>query len=215
MPMKRSLAYELLSPVRQQLVLTLKKRGQSDMEALAGELFLSLGAVRQNLAALTAQGIVRYHVERMGPGRPRHIYELSGQGQRLFPTLYDEVAIALAEAVIEKAPEQAGLVFERVTNKMLEGLLPRVEGKRPEMRVRELVRVLDEYGYMPEAERTSENVTEVTVYHCPIYSLARRRAEVCDAELRCLQTAAGRTKVARLQTQVGGDPVCVYRFESE
>ena len=120
------------------------------MESLAQELFLSAGAVRQNLSGLTAQGIVKYGIERGGPGRPRHIYQLTADGQRLFPDFYDELAVALVTAVEAEASEVAERVLNRVAEVMFSGLAARVESRRPDQRVPEVVKVLNEYGYLPE-----------------------------------------------------------------
>ena len=210
--MKRPLAFELLSPVRQQLVLALKRRGQADMDSLAEDLFLSPGAVRQNLSGLAAQGIVKYGVERSGPGRPKHIYELSSDGQRLFPDFYDEVALALVTAVEEEAPEIAARVLNRVAEAMFDGLAARVESRRPEQRVREVVKLLDEYGYLPESRQVDAVTDEVSIGHCPIFALARRHPEVCEAELRCLQLAVGSATVTRTGHTAAGDSGCKFMF---
>ena len=210
--MKLSLAYELLSPVRQQLVLSLKKRGQSDMESLATEQFLSLGAVRQNLSALTAQGVVAYGVERTGPGRPRHVYYLTSLGQRIFPDFYGEVANALLTAVEEEGPELLERILDRASEVMFEGLSERVEGKRPDQRVREVIKVLDEYGYLPETRQVDPDTYEVVINHCPISAVARRHPSSCHFELRCMQFAAGSAEVTRTEHPVAGDRACKFIF---
>jgi predicted ArsR family transcriptional regulator len=210
--MKRPLAYELLSPVRQQLVLALKKRGHGDMESLAEDLFLSPGAVRQNLSGLAAQGIVKYRIARAGPGRPKHIYELSSDGQRLFPDFYDEVAVALVTAIEEEAPEVAARVLNRVAEVMFDGLAARVESRRPEQRVREVVKVLEERGYLPESAQVDPVTDEVSIGHCPMFALARRHPAICESELRCLQLAVGSATVTRTGHTAAGDSGCKFTF---
>lgn len=210
--MKHALAFNLLSPVRQEIVLILKKRGPRDMEALAQELFLSVGAVRQNLAALAAQGVVRYTVERSGPGRPRHIFQLSPNGQCIFPDFYGEVADALLTALEDVAPESTPQVYSRIADLMFEGLSSRLEGKQGEARIRELVKALDEAGYLPEVRRPDPASAEVTIFHCPLYLLVLRHPETCDAELRCLKLAVGSADVSRPVHRVAGDGVCAFVF---
>lgn len=211
--MKRPLAFELLSPVRQQLVLALKRRRHADMDSLAEDLFLSPGAVRQNLSGLTAQGIVKYGIERSGPGRPKHIYELSSDGQRLFPDFYDEVAVALATALEGESPEVAQRVFMRGAEVMFEGLAARVEGRRQDQRVSAVVRVLDDHGYLPTVRDVDPAIQEVSIGHCPMFTLARRFPQICEAELRCLQLAAGTATVARSAHTAAGDSACTFTFE--
>lgn len=210
--MKRPLAFELLSPVRQQLVLALKRRGHADMDSLAEALFLSPGAVRQNLSGLQAQRIVKYGIERSGPGRPRHIYELTADGQRLFPDYYDDVALALAAAVEDEGPEVAERIFSRVGDVMFEGIAARVESTRPERRVPELIKVLDDYGYLPESRELEPGTIEVSIGNCPIFTLARHHPAICEAELRCLQQAAGRGTVSRSGHTAAGDSSCSFTF---
>ena len=211
--MNHSLAYELLSPVRQQLLLRLKKRGEGDMETLAAEMALSPGAVRQNLAALHAQGVVRYSIDRSGAGRPRHIYRLTRAGQRIFPDLYDELAAELLTALRGENPEVRSRVMKEVAEGMFATIQERVEGKRPGDRVREVIKLLAERGYLPETSTLEPGVDEVTVYHCPLFTVARRHPETCEAELRSFQLAAGRTTVTRSAHLLAGDGVCKFVFK--
>ncbi len=208
--MKRTLAFELLSPVRQQIVLTLKRRGQCSMETLASELFLSSGAVRQNLAGLGAQGIVEYTAERAGPGRPRHLYQLTGDGHRLFPEIYHSVADALATAVEGLGSDVSEKVFDRVAESLFSTLMFRVEGRTPEQRLEELVAVLDENGYLPESRQVVPGTHELTVSNCPIFELARHHPATCEAELRCIQFAAGDATVKRTESLMQGDSRCTF-----
>jgi predicted ArsR family transcriptional regulator len=209
---KRPLAFELLSPVRQEIVLLLKKRGPRDMETLAEELFLSVGAVRQNLAALAAQGVVRYKVERAGPGRPRHIFELSRNGQHMFPDFYEDLVNVVLDAVDDAAPEAAGRIYSRATENLAQNLAARLQDKAGQERIDEMVTALQEYGYLPEVTHPDDSTTEVTIFHCPLYEVAQRHPEACTAELRCLQLAAEPVDVSRSSHRVSGDAICAFVF---
>jgi len=63
----------------------MKDRREITIDQLSEETLLSPGAVRQHLLALEAQGLVSYIRVREGPGRPRHVFRLTTQGEDLFP----------------------------------------------------------------------------------------------------------------------------------
>ena len=80
-----------LPTTRRALLTLLKRRGPSTADELASSLAITVSAVRQHLAGLSADRLVRYDEERTGPGRPRHRYELSEDGEDLFPKTYSEL----------------------------------------------------------------------------------------------------------------------------
>src|SRR5829696_6288926 len=105
---------EFLSSSRQLLLVAIKNRGEATTDELARETYLSPGAVRQHLLALEAQGLVSYLRIRNGPGRPRHVFRLTGHGEELFPQLYSEVANVLFAAIEAEDEAVVERVFQRL-----------------------------------------------------------------------------------------------------
>jgi predicted ArsR family transcriptional regulator len=95
---------DLLDPTRRAILVALKRLHSATAEEVAAHCFLSVGAARQHLQTLEAQGLIDHEPERRGPGRPRHRYLLTPRGEALFPKLHHEaLAYLLDVAVFEGA----------------------------------------------------------------------------------------------------------------
>ena len=95
-------ALDFFSSPRQVLLIALKNLGEATTEQLARETYVSPGAVRTHLLALAAQGLVTYDRIRNGPGRPRHMFRLTGAGESIFPQRYADLANMLFAAIGEE-----------------------------------------------------------------------------------------------------------------
>src|SRR5947209_2872249 len=69
---------------------------------LAEQLRLTTNAVRSHLEALGRDGLVRQTGLRRGTRRPFVTYDLTPQGQRLFPNGYEPVLRELVEVLLER-----------------------------------------------------------------------------------------------------------------
>ena len=201
---------EFLSSTRQVLLVAIKNDGEATTEQLARETFLSPGAVRSHLLALEAQGLVTYVRVRDGPGRPRHVFRLTQNGESLFPQLHSEIANILLSAIED---EDAALV-ERVLDRYLQSQLKLAHenltaASRPE-RLLELVDMVDRYGFFPRLEVVDNGPANLTLRHCPLLAVAQQHASVCEVECRALNEVLPGADVARTAHRLEGDSVCTY-----
>ncbi len=60
-----------MSSGRRALLSAIKQSGEASAEQLAGEVGVTVGALRQQLVSLEAEGLIAHRDERPGPGRPR------------------------------------------------------------------------------------------------------------------------------------------------
>jgi len=201
---------EFLSSTRQVLLVAIKNDGEATTEQLARETFLSPGAVRSHLLALEAQGLVGYVRVRDGPGRPRHVFRLTSNGESLFPQLYSEIANILLTAIED---EDATLV-ERVLDRYLQSQLKLAEenltaATRPE-RLLELVDMVDRFGFFPRLEVVDNGPADLTLRHCPLLAVAENHSAVCEVECRALNQVLPGADVKRTAWRLEGDTVCTY-----
>ena len=63
---------------RREILEGLKKSGEADAETIAARLRMTPSGARQHLTALERDGLVSHRQERVGPGRPRHLFGLTG-----------------------------------------------------------------------------------------------------------------------------------------
>jgi predicted ArsR family transcriptional regulator len=149
--------------------------GGLDVHELARRVGLHANTVRWHLGVLADAGLVsQRRAERSTPGRPRTIYALNAaavsEGRDEFRLLASVLTGALAQDrdAVAKS-EVAGWTWGRY-------LAPRRAPLSPPAReeaTAEVVRLLDEQGFAPEAEGE-----EVRLRRCPYYDLAEQHPEV-------------------------------------
>jgi DeoR family suf operon transcriptional repressor len=196
------------------LLVAIKNGGEATTEQLARETYLSPGAVRAHLLALEAQGLVSFDRLRDGPGRPRHVFRLTPNGERLFPQRYAEIANILLNAVKQEDAE----VVQRVLDGLVDGHVGLASssvsaGTRPE-RLLQLVDFIERYGFFPRLESVDNGPARLTLRHCPVLGVATQHPEVCDVECRALRAVLPGSKVTRTEWRLQGDSVCTYSIDS-
>ncbi len=201
-------ALDLLDPTRKCLVVSLKQHGQASAETLADSCFLSVGAARQHLQTLVDQGFVRFEAERKGPGRPRHLYQLTAEGESLFPQAYGAALDIVLDAVGEEGPEVRDRVIERFSEARFKRIVAAVDAT-PGDRIEAATVVFNRGGFLVTVDPT-EGGTLVTLHHCPLAEIARRHPGICQGEAMALAAAFGGEVAERRLHRLSGDAVCSY-----
>ena len=199
-----------LPPTRRALLITLRKRGEARAEELASELGVTVGAVRQHLQGLAAADLVAHREERVGPGRPRHIYSLAPAAEALFPRSYGELTVELLDYIGDENPELVARAFERRRRARVERTIERLDGLSFEARVAEVARVLDEDGYLAEVERADDGTFQIREHNCAILAVAQRYGHACGAEIAFLREVLPDADVTRVSHILTGATACTY-----
>jgi DeoR family suf operon transcriptional repressor len=204
---------EFFSPTRQLLLVAIKNNGEATTEHLARETYLSPGAVRAHLLALEAQGLVSFDRLRDGPGRPRHVFRLTSNGERLFPQRYAEIANILLTAV----KNEDSATVQRILDRLVEGQVglasPNVTATTRPERMLQLVDFIEQYGFFPRLESLDNGPARLTLRHCPVLGIASQHPEVCEVECRALRIVLPGAKVTRTEHRLQGDAVCTYQVD--
>lgn len=204
---------EFFSPTRQMLLVAIKNGGAATTEQLARETYLSPGAVRAHLLALESQGLVSYERLRDGPGRPRHVFRLTPNGERLFPQMYAEMANVLLNAIKEEEPAVVERVLERILRDHVALARPSLSARSDRERLPQLVQFIEAHGFFPRLENPEVGPLSVVLRHCPILSIASEHPEVCEVECRALRAVLPNSTVKRTEWRLKGDAVCTYTIE--
>lgn len=202
-----------LAPTRRAILLALRKRGEAGAEQLAEALGVTPSAVRQQLRALTAAGLVAHRDERPGPGRPRRRYRLDPAAEALFPRGYGELSTELLAYVEDEDPALLERVFERRRQARVEHARTRLAAHTSfAARTEELARILDEQGYLAEAEHLPDGTFRITEHNCAILAVAQRHGHACTSELGFLCEAMPDAEIRRVAHIASGSPACVYEL---
>jgi DeoR family suf operon transcriptional repressor len=203
-----------LPPTRRELLVNLRKRGEARAEELADELGITVGAVRQHLQGLAAADLVAHREERPGPGRPRHVYRLAPAADALFPRAYGELTVELLDYIGDEDPEVIARAFERRRRARVERTLERLDGLAFDARVAEVARVLDEDGYLADAEPLAAQDGaagwRIVEHNCAILAVAQRYGHACGAEIAFLREVLPDADVTRVSHILTGAHACAY-----
>jgi len=195
---------------KEQILTFLKRTGGGTVDEVARAFGLARMTVRQHLAALERDGLVRSREERRRTGRPHLVFSLSESGQEKFPRRYDRLAdLALQEVAMLDASEIVGLSPEGKKRLLLRKMADRVfaqheakvRGKPLNDRVALVADILREEGGF--AEWTAEgDAFEIVDYNCVYRRVADSHKDVCDWHVQLLGKLLGqRVECSELMSQ--------------
>jgi len=197
-------AAQILKLLQQQGALTIK-----DIEAALG---VTATAVRQQLTALQAEGLLSSTKVREKRGRPHATYRLSDKGQKLFARGYENLAQVLLEEVLELTePEHIRQLLQRVSTRLGEQYAEHVHGTALQDRLQELVLALEQRGIISKVEE-EDCAFVLTEYGCPYYGLAQEHREICGMEIDAMAKVLG-SEVVLHQSQLDGHHGCQFQVK--
>ena len=191
----------------------LKANYSASLAELAEHLGLSKQGALRHLEALTEQGLVAPHEQRLsgGPGRPVHAYRLTPAAAERFPQGHRKLARELVD-FLEK--DQLERFFEARTARVEAEYSAQLAGLDWDGRVRELARLATEHGHMTEVVERPDGSLALRHCNCPIQDVAATTAHPCRHEQEMYQRLLG-ADVARSSWQAEGDSSCTYEIANE
>ena len=202
-----------LPTTRRAILNLLKRNGPLDAAAVAGALGLTAAAVRLQLSRLEEDGLVTHTdevPERAGRGRPRHVYELTSAAEALFPKRYGDLTTELLGYLGGPDDARVDELFEQRRRRRVAGALPRTADLPFDEQVAALTAILDEDGYLAEAERLPDGSWRITEHNCAILTVAHGFSQACTSELAFIREALPGATVRRVAHLMDGAHVCAY-----
>jgi DeoR family suf operon transcriptional repressor len=195
-----------------QILRLLQQHGALSVKDIEAALGVTTTAVRQQLVALTAEGLVTTATVREKRGRPHAVYSLSDKGQEFFARGYEALALLLLnEMLAASAQEHTEHVLQRVSARLGEQYAEEIRGEALAERLEDLVAFLGQGGITSKVEE-EDGVFVLTEYGCPYYGLAREHREVCDMEIGAMEQALG-SKVTLCHSQLDGHHGCQFQVK--
>jgi predicted ArsR family transcriptional regulator len=199
-----------IAPGRRAVLERLKVAGEATAEQLAAELGVTVGAVRQHLKPLAADGLVGFHDEPVGPGRPRRRWSLTAAAEALWPKRYGQLTNQLLGFVAQTDRALIDDVFVRRRDQRVEQARARLAGRSFSGQVAELAQILDEDGYLADCVELEEGHFLVTERNCAILDVARQFPVACSSELAFLRAAMPEASIERVSHILAGAHSCAY-----
>jgi DeoR family suf operon transcriptional repressor len=202
-----------LPTTRRAILNLLKRQGPLDALAVARELALTPAAIRLQLARLEEDGLLVHRdevPEGARRGRPRHVYELTSAAEALYPKRYGDLTTELLGYLGGPDATEVDELFEQRRQRRVAGALPRTADLPFDEQVAELTAILDEDGYLAEAERLADGSWRITEHNCAILTVAHGFSQACTSELAFIREALPGAKVQRIAHLMDGAHVCAY-----
>jgi DeoR family transcriptional regulator, suf operon transcriptional repressor len=192
----------------------LEHRSGATLEELTKAVGLSRTAVNQQLFSLEKDGFVCKSTPRKTAGRPRHVYVLTDAGANLFPKQYSWFSRMLVETLRQQVG--AGQVSQYMYDlgvKLSAALIPRLVGKNRTERINEIVKIMNETGFVARtfAAASGDKLPRVECRNCVYHDLSKDYPEVCRFDIGFLSGLMGAEVEHQACMQRGGD-VCQFRF---
>jgi len=201
---------ESVGRTKERLLLLLKTRGGMTTKALAGALGVSVPATRTHLKSLG--DLVSSEHASGGVGRPAQTWYLTPAAEDRFPDTHSELTVRLIESV-ERSLGRAGLdavIADRYREAEKKYLAALSGVSSPAGRLKRLVALRSEEGYMAALEKTSDGWLLIE-NHCPICAAATACQGFCTNELELFRTVLGKAaQVERVEYLLEGGRRCAY-----
>src|SRR3989442_12681197 len=166
---------------KREILLILKREGQTDLQTLADRLNVSKMGVHKHVQELEERGLIERIPVRGGTGRPRLGLQLAPKAAGLFPRAYAGVTCA-ALAYIEEKLGRKGVeeALRRRQTETLVGYKEKVDADSLAGRVEQLTVLRDQEGYMAEEKKAGPSKYEILEHNCPIIAIAEDYWEACQ-----------------------------------
>lgn len=200
------------SATQRRVLVALKRRGEATADELATALDISASAVRQHLTVLRSAGLIAARQERGHTGRPADRYHATDLAEPLFVASDSSLSIELLEHMDEEDPELVDRVFERRRQRLVDAANEQVAGKPTEERVAVVTELLDEQGYLADAETLSDTHYRINLHSCALWGVATRYKQACTAELNFIRDLIPDATVERVTHKTAGAHTCAYQI---
>jgi DeoR family suf operon transcriptional repressor len=194
-------------------IVTLLRRSNRTVEDLARALDLTDNGVRAHLAVLERDGIVvqRGSLRRTsGGGKPAYVYELTQEGEDLFPKAYEPTLGRLLDVLSERLGlEESEALLRSVGRRLAEEHSTRADGAHA--RLETAVEVLNELGGLAELEER-DGALVIRGYSCPLAGVTPDHPEVCRMAEALVAEVAGVS--VQEHCERGERPRCCFEVAS-
>ncbi|NJA07625.1 HTH domain-containing protein [Methylococcaceae bacterium WWC4] len=195
---------------RQEQILTLLLDAPSGLciDELAAALGISRNAVKQHLAGLEKDQLIREAAWNSTGGRPSRSYGLTEAGRNRLPKQYAWFSTLLLDQLRNELGE-AGLrrLMWRTGENLAETLAPRFAGKSLAERTAALVELMQSLGYHANLE---DDTGQIRAINCVYHDMAQRHPELCEFDRALIATLLERPIE---QTACMAKQDCTCRFK--
>lgn len=201
---------------KDELLYLVKQNGSLSVNDAVSHTGLAKATLREHFLQLERDGYVRREYVRSGRGRPGLHYQMTAEGNRLFPSGESDLLRELLRFLKEKGDEAAiESFFTMFWEKRLANARQRMDSaskQNSQTRLKALMGYLEEEGFMPEFDQDPE-AGELTIRecNCPFREVVKETTFPCKLEAIFYQKLFG-NPVERTTYIADGDYACSYQI---
>jgi len=206
-----------LPETRRKILTILKNAIGATTTEIAEQLQISDEGARQHLIYLENQGWISRETQRPDvprSGRPIVHYEITVEGDKLFPKQYDDFSLTLLDTVVENYGEEAlHQTLATITNNKVQTWELRLRNKTLQERLEFLKGFyLEGDSFLTVKEKNGEFfLIEV---NCPIRTVAMKYPQICSTTISALARLLG-FQIERVKKFQSGDGQCVFQIRQD
>ena len=203
--------------IRQKELLRLLLKNKAGMTAdeLSTQLAITRNAVRQHLAALENDGLLKKGVTRASGGRPEQLYVLTDKGNECFPRHY----AWFAQLLVESVQQEAGVdgLGERLS-RMGAQAGNQLSAQHPELvgrgeKIQKLSEIMEQLGYAARSAG-GDKTDAIEADNCVFHTLALKNPNICQFDLALL-SAFTDSAVDHQECMAKGGNICRFKFNQK
>ena len=202
------------APTRESTLTLLLRQGQMSASLLAGQLGISVQAMRRHLRSLEDEGLVESTQVTTGPGRPSNQWRLTDLGHHQFPDGSENFALGLLHSMAATLPPEAmtSLLRQQATDKA--GRYRQTLGTGSlRHRVERLAELRRQEGYVTELHQDTDGQSWcLSEFHCSVQRIAEEYPVVCDQELELIRQTFADCRVERVHWRLKEGHSCGFRI---
>lgn len=193
----------------------LRRNTEMSVAELCDVLEVTSMAVRRHLSGLQKDGLVDCRLVKQTRGRPTYRYRLTEKAESLFPSGLSNMAYDLLDAVFQTKGHTGVMELLTMRNEWLtKKHRPRLETLPIEERVKAVVELFSESGFMTEWQKLPDGNYFIFQQHCAIHHLATQYRQLCVLEPKLMESLLG-FKVTREKFMLKDDPICGYLVHAQ
>ncbi|MDX8046416.1 metalloregulator ArsR/SmtB family transcription factor [Gracilibacillus sp. S3-1-1] len=204
----------MVQTTKDKILELLKKESALSVNELIKHLNITHMAIRKHLSTLEKDGLISSQDVKQEIGRPIQQFFLTAKGKRLFPNNYESISVEFLKDIEEiHGRESIRQLFENREERLIDQYSERVSGTSNQDKLRDIVHIQNEKGYMAELHQHDENQFEILEYNCPIYAVAKEFHIACQCETSMFRKVLGTENVKRVQCKTEGNNHCRFMVE--
>jgi len=196
---------------KDQLLLVLKREGESTMKVIMEHFTISEIAIRRHLRELISQKFVSERSVKQEVGRPFHKYKLTTLGHNTFPNQDNSLPLEILKDVeVTLGREAVSNVLKERKKRESHSYESEVTGKAFKKQIEIVAEIQDEQGYMVEYSENNDGSFNIINYNCPVYNIASSYQEICHNEKEVLEKTFPNSTVISDSRIVDGKKNCCW-----